>query len=80
MGWKFKKPIEDKTENVQVQEEVKQEIKSEPKKFIKTDQEKHRVVVVKELPIRHIREHKDEDGTIVHFITIEEALTELMND
>lgn len=34
--------------------------------------------VVKEIPVQPIRRYKDEDGTIVNLITIEEALTKLI--
>ena len=34
--------------------------------------------VVLKLPVQEIRQYKDEDGTIVNLVTIEEALTELM--
>lgn len=40
---------------------------------------KERIQVVKELPVQQIREYEDKDGTIIHFMTIEEALTEFMN-
>lgn len=41
--------------------------------------EKHSLHVVKELPVEPIRKYTSEDGTIVHLITIEEALTELLS-
>lgn len=41
---------------------------------------KHRFVVVKELPTKIVREILSEDKiTVLHFITIEEALTQAMN-
>lgn len=66
-------------------EEVKPEIKVEKTEVVKDkekDKEKevqHKFMVVKELPVQVIREQVDKDGTIIHFITAEEALTEFMN-
>lgn len=40
---------------------------------------KYKYLVVKELPTQQIRRTKAEDGTIVYFVTVEEALTEFMN-
>ena len=45
----------------------------------KSEEKKERIVVVKEIPTQEVREHIAEDGTILHFITIEEALTEFVN-
>tara|TARA_R100001530_G_scaffold112862_1_gene79822 strand:+ start:1268 stop:1543 length:276 start_codon:yes stop_codon:yes gene_type:complete len=42
-------------------------------------EEKSRWIVVKELPTQVIRESVSEDGTTLHFITIEEALTQFAN-
>jgi len=42
-------------------------------------EDKHEYVVVKELPLQQVREVVTEDGTIVHYITTEEALSQLMN-
>lgn len=44
-----------------------------------TEEVKQRVVVVKEIPTQAIRETTDKDGTIVYFMTVEEALTQVMN-
>lgn len=63
-------------------EEVKQEVKvekAEETKEVKKEEAKHKFMVVKELPVQAIREQVDEDGTIIHFVTAEEALTEFMN-
>ena len=59
-------------------EEKPKETKKE-KKEDKKEEPKQRVVVVKELPIQKVRESVAEDGTILHWITIEEALTQFMN-
>ena len=49
-------------------EEVKEEEKVE-----------NRYVVVKELPTQVVRETTTDDGVVLHFITIEEALTQALN-
>ena len=72
MAWKMRKPEEVKEVKEEF-EEVKEPTKSEKI-------EKHRWVVVKELPVQPVRDMKDKDGTIVHFITTEEALTTIMNE
>jgi len=43
------------------------------------EEPKERIVVVKELPVQQIRTTKGEDGIKRTFITIEEALTEIIN-
>ena len=42
--------------------------------------QKERWLVVPELPMKPVREYQEDDGTIVHLITIDEALTTLMNN
>jgi hypothetical protein len=37
-------------------------------------------MVVRELPMTPIREFNDKDGTTVHVMTIEEALSMVIND
>jgi len=64
-------------EQSETEENPMQEIAEETRK--KTV-EKKRVVVVKELPTQLVRQAKTEDGTIETYITIEEALTEIMNE
>lgn len=65
-----------KKPEVETSDVEKTEIKPEDKK-----KEVHRVIVVKqeELPIQVVREVTGEDGVIRHYMSIEEALTELMN-
>jgi hypothetical protein len=58
-------------------EEKPKEVKKE--KVEDKKEEKHRIVVVKELPTQVVRESVSEDGTIIHWITVEEALTQFMN-
>ncbi len=48
--------------------------------MVKESEKKEKVVVVKELPTQQISRLKDDKtGEIVRLITIEEALTELLN-
>lgn len=54
-------------------EPIKEEVKPEKK-------EKHRWVVVKELPNQIVRQTTSEEGTVLHFMTTEEALTQIMNE
>lgn len=42
-------------------------------------QPKKRTEVVKELPMQPVRSYRDDDGTIVELITIEEALSLVVN-
>ena len=51
---------------------------SELKKTKEGKEAKQRTVVVKELT-QEVRQAQDTDGTILNFITTEEALTEIMN-
>lgn len=53
----------------------------EQKVEVKTNKEatQKKIVVVKELPTEVVRHTKLEDGTEVEFITIEEALTGILN-
>lgn len=44
-----------------------------------TQKPKTRTEVVKELPVQPIRQYRDDDGTIVDLITIEEALNLIVN-
>lgn len=74
--------------------EVIEQQEEEVKPVIKTlkkvqEQPKVKVIVVKELPVQRIntitdkqiiKQYTDEDIDELHFITTEEALTELMND
>ena len=39
-----------------------------------------RIEVVKELPVQSVRSYTEEDGTIVEYLTTEEALTKLLNN
>lgn len=64
-------------EQPETEENPMQEIAEETRK--KTE-EKKRVVVVKELPSQLVRQAKAENGTIETYITIEEALSEIMNE
>jgi len=70
---------EDEEEDIP-QEEIEKVI-NKTKEVKKTIEEipKERIIVVKEIPVKEIRTTKSQDGTILHFMTIEEALTEILN-
>lgn len=59
------------------EEDKEKVVETKPKKVVK--KEKHRWVVVKELPTQVVRETIAEDKTVLHFITTEEALSQIMN-
>jgi len=42
-------------------------------------EENHEWEVVREIPTQKIGQYTKEDGTVLHFITIEQALTQIMN-
>lgn len=63
-------------EQPETEENPMQEIAEETR--TKTE-EKKRIVVVKELPVQAIRQAKAEDGVIEVYVTVEEALSEIMN-
>ena len=82
----FLPEIENQSKPIEIDEELqvpipqekvdeKEQVEKQPKEV----EEKHRVVVVKELPTQIIRQSKSEEGTILHYVTIEEALTEALN-
>lgn len=49
------------------------------KKRIEKDEKKEQIVVVKELPVQTVRQSTDEEtGIVTTFVTIEEALTNLI--
>lgn len=54
-------------------------LEQEVKKVKVKEELKERFVVVKELPMQQIRTAKGEDGVKRTYITIEEALTEILN-
>lgn len=51
-----------------------------PEDVKKEVHEKVRTIVVKELPMQPIRETKADDGTLIRFVTVEEALTAVLNE
>lgn len=79
MAWiQQKKKTDEETQQV---EETKEVLKKPTlPSFKKNEVVKERIMVVKELPLRPIREYEDEDGTLIHLMTIEEALTEIMKE
>ena len=64
-----KRPLPRKVES-ELKREKEVEKKIEPKELIK---------VVAQLPVQEVRKIVDKDGTIYNLITIEEALTEVLN-
>ena len=74
---------EDKFKEVKPTEE--QETEENPMEILaketKTNQkEKTRYVVVKELPVQQVRSAKAEDGVTEIYVTVEEALQEVINE
>jgi len=69
--------IYEKPPEIVEEEVVEESVESKPTK----SEKKHRYVVVRkeEMPVQVIREQEMEDGTIVHYITTEEALTQSIN-
>ncbi len=86
MGFRIKKaPVAKPETSEEPKIEIIREsgIPEEPKE-VKEESEKvkevkQRIVVVKELPLQPVREAVLEDGTKIYYITMEEALTEVMN-
>ena len=73
-----KNPIDELVKETKSKQE--EETKSGQEEETKSKQEEKREFrVVKELPLQPVREAKAEDGTIITYVTIEEALTEFMN-
>jgi len=67
---------DEKIREVEAEKEIlKQRIEQLQKK---TSTPKQRTMVVKELPVQPVRSYTEEDGTIVNLITIEEALSKLL--
>ena len=59
---------------------IKAEPKTETAIADKKEEPQEIYEVVDKLPIQEIRVYKKEDGTIVHLITVAEALTGIIND
>jgi len=86
----FGKKKQEEFKKVEVEEEVPEEdpikeitedVKKKLNKKEKVDEEKKEIFeVVKELPMQPVRQVKDEDGTLITYITIEEALTKVLNE
>ena len=75
-----KKKKQTQFEKVDVKKEEVEE--KNPMKEIteETKEVKEKIIVVKELPTQPVRQAKAEDGTLITYITVEEALTEFMNE
>jgi len=63
-------------EHPETEENPMEEIAEETRKGT---EEKKRIVVVKELPTQQVRQAKAEDGVIEIYVTVEEALSNIMN-
>jgi hypothetical protein len=75
----LKRKIKEQEEELE-EMEVKTLAKKEPRTTaIEEKEQVYKVMVVRELPTQEIKEVKDKNGNIIRFITIEEALTELLN-
>jgi len=67
----LKKEVQEQDEEEEVEEDEPPVIKAKSREVIQ---------VVKELPMQPVRRVKEDDGTIVNIVTIEEALTAIMNN
>ena len=75
-----RKKKQEKFEKVEPTEEVP-EVNPIEKLTKETEKsEKEVTIVVKELPTQQVRKGKTEDGTIINYVTIEEALTDIINE
>lgn len=76
---------EQESEEQEPEEETKikqkiEKLESKAKELKKAKEEPRRLMVVKELPLVPTRVVSDENGELVDLITIEEALTKIMED
>ena len=78
-GKKKKKNLQVVEEDIEPEEDLEVEEEVEEPKPTKKKEVKEIYKVVKELPTQAVRQAKAKDGTIVNFVTIEEALTEVIN-
>jgi len=88
---KVEMPTEEVVDEPEIEEELEEDSESweapvekpkywKPKEVEeKKPEPKEEVIVVKELPVQSIRSTVKKDGTKVVFITVEEALTQIMN-
>jgi hypothetical protein len=74
-----KQKTEELPELPKIYQKPTQEEAKQMKEEIVTEEEKEIIQVVKELPQVPIRQFKNDKGQIVHLITMEEALTEIIN-
>lgn len=81
MAWKIRKN-KDELPELEDEEEIKPKTKEIPsnKQYKQSISTPERIQVVNQLPTQQIRKYKDENGNLIRFVTIEEALTELMNN
>lgn len=63
---------------------LEEKIKKDKEELEKLEKEKEEIdgeiLVVKEIPTQEVRQVKKEDGSIVNLVTVEEALTKLINE
>lgn len=78
---KPKKEVPETTDEVveEIEEAIEEDKKEVSEDSKEKKEEKHRIVVLKELPKQEVRETIAENGDILHLITVEEALTQVMN-
>lgn len=82
---KIKEKVLGEQEFKKIEQTPEEDIEKNPMKDLVDEtksgqQEKKRIVVVKELPVQQIRSAKGEDGVTEYYLTIEEALANLMNE
>ncbi len=68
---------EKKKEEPEIEPEIEPEVKPKVQEEEKVEET---IMVLKELPTQEVRQVKNEDGSIVNLITIEEALAKLLNE
>lgn len=83
--------VEEEVEEIEEAEEFEEEVPvvaprikvtTKPrsnKQVIEEEEEIHQWEVVREMPTQKVGQYTKDDGTILHFITIEEALSQIMN-
>lgn len=74
MAFNDKKKVKEVIKNVADEPKIEEPVEDKSK-----EQPKERIIVVKEIPVQQVRETVSEEGEKIHLITIEEALSELIN-
>jgi len=76
------KPFQSKLLTIEELEKQQAEVEKRIEELNKREKElrpKERIQIVKEIPTAPVRTYKDEDGSIIHLMTVEEYLTEQAN-